>query len=383
MNFKLNLKYSTSQILFCTTICIVIGFASVYLLYKGFSNSIIGVILALGNLISAFLQPLLAEKADKLSYKSFNGLVRWLLLINTALSLILYFLDLSIVWVGIVFTAVITLNLTVTPLLSSLSFSFESLGYKINFGLARGLGSAAYAVFSFILGYVTVKYTSLLPLLNAFVNILCIIVLYFYTAPGIESVVNVLEDNTQINVIEFFKKYKKFMFLILGAILVTFGHTLINNFFIQVIGNINGDSSDMGKAIFIAAIVELPVMMFIEKIIKKIKIEYIIKFSLLMFAVKHLLTYFAFNVFMIYVAQAIQVFAYALFLPAGVYYVQKVIEKSDQIKGQSFMNLSFTVSGALASIVGGVLLDRIGVSSTLLISAVISFVGVLIAVKNV
>ena len=59
------------------------------------------------------------------------------------------------------------------------------------------------------------------------------------------------------------------MIFIFGLVLVYFTHTIINNFFIQVITPIGGTESDMGTAVFLAAILELPAMIFFNNIREK------------------------------------------------------------------------------------------------------------------
>ena len=81
---------------------------------------------------------------------------------------------------------------------------------------------------------------------------------------------------------------------------------------------------------------------------------------------------------MIYMAQVLQMGAYALFVPASVYYVNQIIEKNDMVKGQSFLTTSMTLAGVFASLAGGILLDMIGVHESLLLGAIVSVVGVVL-----
>lgn len=43
-------------------------------------------------------------------------------------------------------------------------------------------------------------------------------------------------------------------------------------------------------------------------------------------------------------------FAYALFIPASVYYVNKKIAVADRVKGQSLVTTSMTLSGVFAEL---------------------------------
>ena len=173
------------------------------------------------------------------------------------------------------------------------------------------------------------------------------------------------------------------MIFVVGVILVFFTHTIINNFFIQVITPIDGTESQMGIAVFIAAIVELPAMAMFNVMRKKIDCSTLLKISVIIFGLKHLLTFLATNVFMVYVAQVLQIGAYAIFIPASVYYVNEVISKPDLVKGQSMVTVGITASGIIANLAGGILLDTIGVHDLLMIGVVVSVIGALIVFMSI
>ena len=62
----------------------------------------------------------------------------------------------------------------------------------------------------------------------------------------------------------------------------------------------------MGNAVFLAAMLELPTMAYFTKLSKKVNCGTLIKISIILFLVKHVITYFADGMTMIYIAQAFQ-----------------------------------------------------------------------------
>ena len=185
------------------------------------------------------------------------------------------------------------------------------------------------------------------------------------------------------NMKDFVKTYYRFMLMIVGLSLVLADHTLINNFFINIVNHVGGDTSDMGTAVFLAAILELIAMNVFEKIKRRIDVGRLLAFSVVMFSVKHVLTWLAPNMAVIYVAQVLQMFAYAIFIPAGVYYVDQHLPKADTTLGQSLMNNTATVGGIIASAVAGFLIDHIGITNTLLVGAIVSIIGTVIVLLTV
>lgn len=387
---SLDIKYSAIQFIFFGSVCAVMGYASVYLLDQGVSNSLIGTILAAISVIVVFTQPAIAAYADKNKHIELRKIISAVMVLAVILSVATFFVKDVVVLLLCVYVGISTCIQTVMPLMNSLAFVFEKQGIEINYGIARGIGSAAYALVSFALGYLVEDFgTSVIPLVYIFFNVLLVLAVNSFVLPKSErkDVAEVEEEKAteekQLSFIDFFKKYKKFMIFVLGVVVVYFTHTIINNFFIQILTPIGGTESDMGTAVFLAAIVELPAMGLFNSIRKKVKVSTLLKFSAIMFAVKHALTFLATDMTLIYVAQFCQIAAYAILIPASVYYVNSIVAKQDQIKGQSMVTMAMTASGIVANLAGGFLLDGIGVHNVLLMGTVISVIGAVIVMLSV
>lgn len=385
-NRSLNLKYAGSQIFYFAAFAAMMGYASVFLLDKGCSNSQIGIALALSSIIAVLLQPMLASFADNHKNIEMRNIITPIVLLVIALSAILYLIPGSALFVLFLVVTIFSIMSSIMPLMNSLAFAFEQHGIEINYGLARGLGSVAYAIASLALGHIVESFSpGILPLFYILFTVLLFIVVKMFVLPkefknDVEQVETPQEETEQLSFGKFCMKYKKFILFLVGFVLVYFAHTIINNFFIQIITNIGGTSADMGNAVFVAAMLELPTMAFFSKMSEKINCGTLIKFSILMFCVKHALTYFATNMIMIYLAQVCQMFAYALFIPASVYYVNEKIALADRVKGQSLVTTSMTLSGVFANFAGGIMLDALGVGHVLLAGVVLSIVGAVIVI---
>lgn len=387
---SLDIKYSAIQFIFFGSVCAVMGYASVYLLDQGVSNSLIGTILAAISVIVVFTQPAIAAYADKNKHIELRKIISAVMVLAVILSVATFFVKDVVVLLLCVYVGISTCIQTVMPLMNSLAFVFEKQGIEINYGIARGIGSAAYALVSFALGYLVEDFgTSVIPLVYILFNVLLVLAVNSFVLPKSErkDVAEVEEEKAteekQLSFIDFFKKYKKFMIFVLGVVIVYFTHTIINNFFIQILTPIGGTESDMGTAVFLAAIVELPAMGLFNSIRKKVKVSTLLKFSAIMFAVKHALTFLATDMTLIYGAQFCQIAAYAILIPASVYYVNSIVAKQDQIKGQSMVTMAMTASGIVANLAGGFLLDGIGVHNVLLMGTVISVIGAVIVMLSV
>jgi len=381
----LDIKYALMQVLYFGSFCGLMAYASVFFLAHGVSNATIGIILAITSVITVFTQPLIADFADQHPQIELRKLVVVMTVLTIILSILLYvFKGITALLIAF-FVSVATIMMTMQPLFNSLAFVFEKYGIEINYGVARGLGSASYALVSFAVGHLVEAYNAdLIPLVYIILNILLVLVVYGFVLPKTAKTTTTLQAEKQIgektSFIQFCTKYKRFMIFVFGVMVVFFTHTIINNFFIQILTPINGTEGDMGTAVFIAAIVELPAMSMFNVIRQKISCQKLLMISVVVFALKHTLTYLATSVFMIYVAQFMQIGAYAILIPASVYYVNDKIAENDANKGQSMVTTAIAASGILANLVGGILLDTLGVHQVLLIGAIVSFIGAAIVI---
>ena len=388
---SLNIKYMASQIFYFGAFAAMMGYASVYLLYKGFSNSTIGIILSLCSILAVFMQPALASFADNHKNIEIRKIINTIVAIAIILSVALLVIPTNQTSIFILIVAIFSLETTIMPLINTLAFIFEKYGIQINFGIARGLGSVAYALTSMALGYIVEWFSpDLLPICYVVFNALLFIVVHLFILPKNAQIVNADEESEteaevqeNVSLLKFAGKYKKFIVFLLGFVLVYFAHTIINNFFIQIVTNVGGNSSDMGNAVFLAAMLELPTMAYFTKLSQKVNCGTLIKASIVLFLAKHAITYLATNMVMIYIAQVLQMGAYALFIPASVYYVNCKVDNKDIVKGQSFVTTSMTMSGVFANIIGGILLDAVGVSEVLLIGVILSLIGAVIVLFTV
>ena len=388
---SLNIKYMASQIFYFGAFAAMMGYASVYLLYKGFSNSTIGIILSLCSILAVFMQPALASFADNHKNIEIRKIINTIVAIAIILSVALLVIPTNQTLIFILIVSIFSLETTIMPLINTLAFIFEKYGIQINFGIARGLGSVAYALTSMALGYIVEWFSpDLLPICYVVFNALLFIVVHLFVLPKNAQIVNADEESEteaevqeNVSLLKFASKYKKFIVFLLGFVLVYFAHTIINNFFIQIVTNVGGNSSDMGNAVFLAAMLELPTMAYFTKLSQKVNCGTLIKASIVLFLAKHAITYLATNMVMIYIAQVLQMGAYALFIPASVYYVNCKVDNKDIVKGQSFVTTSMTMSGVFANIIGGILLDAVGVSEVLLIGVILSLIGAVIVLFTV
>lgn len=389
---KYTVKYSAIHSCYWSIFCSSYNFAAVYLLSRQYRNSQIGLALAAANLASVFLQPAVAAFADR-SRKVFLK------------NFILAFLGVACSFAAARFLAAgappflpalfLVLELVVLfslqPLIISLGIRVIDRGVPINFGLARGMGSLAYAILAVLLGFLVDRWgpEPLAAVSTALYVILGILVLTFakeqirQPAPapvppergGGEAAARHRESGGQ----PAFLAQNRSFFILLAAVALTFcSHSIISNYLIQITESVGGTAKEMGIASGISAAIELPAMILFGILVKKIRCSTILKSSLFFFLMKSVLTLMTTNVTMLYIAQIFQACAYAQFIPASIFYVNQIIGKGDAVKGQAFMTSAATLGNVAASLLGGWLLDGPGASGMLAVGTAAALLGFVI-----
>jgi PPP family 3-phenylpropionic acid transporter len=94
-----------------------------------------------------------------------------------------------------------------------------------------------------------------------------------------------------------------------------------------------------------------------------------------MYAVRLVVLYLADSVGMYYFAMSLQMFTYAIMLPATVYLVNYACLPQDRNKGQSLIMTAETAASLLASLLGGQLFQIMGEKQVLLLGVIVSAVG--------
>lgn len=363
---------------------VIISFASVFLLDRGYSNSQIGFILAFANILAVLIQPILADIADrskKLSLVSVLGVMGAGLIIGTGS---LYFMDYKSILLTSVFVLTGALQISLQPLINSIAFHFSKAGSYINFGATRSVGSVAYAFISSILGFLVLRFgTRTIPLTGVVVIMLLMTALFLtdklfkknLTLHIPDQSLDDSKEDATITLLQFMKRNKIFVVLTFGIMLVFFQNAVINNFLIQILRNIGGDSSQMGRLFSFMALLEMPGLFFFSKLRTKFRSQTMLKISSIAFIGKVFFTYLAPSVGFVYLAFLFQLISFPLFLSSAVHLADEVMEKGEAVKGQSLVTGMMTLSGVFASLLGGAVLDIGGPSQLLLISTGLAVVG--------
>lgn len=377
---SLTMNYAFIQGFYWMNFAAIMGFSSLYLLDAGYSNTEIGTLIAIAGAISAILQPMLAGYADSPKSISLKNIILGLSGVQVILGVLLFLsYQKTLLVTGLFYGCLITILQLLTPLVNSLGMESINQGKALNFGAARGMGSVAYAIAAYVLGIMLAglgaRFVPVSIAVFSSALIVCLVLFPFEK----ETEKSAKESkNGSGSPFAFFARYKRFGVVLLGTTLVYISHVLLNSFTFQIVESKGGGSPEMGFAMALASLIELPTMFLFTFMLKKVRCDIWFRISGIFFMLKSLGTLLAPNIPAFYGVQIFQLLGWALITVSSVYYVNSIMEEKDAIKGQAYMTMTYTLGSVAGALLGGALLDRAGVNAMLGFATGAAAVGMII-----
>lgn len=378
---KVNGKYRLLQGCYWMQFCVGYGYVTVFLLDWGYTAGSIGIITAVFGTLAAVLQPLLGRLADRGGRFGWRPLLTALAAASLAVAAGLFLCRQKVV-IGILYGCFLTLISSGMPLVNAASFYYQNRGETVDFGIARGLGSLSFAVLSLALGQLTASLgTGAVSVAGVFISALFLAVIVWMPYPFAENIAAPQEkaagEKTRAAAGRggFFRRYPSFTWVLFGTVLLLAFHNITNTYLIHMLERVGGDSGDLGVAMAIAAVSELPVMFSFSRIVKKRPAILLLLVSGFAFILKGIVFLCAASVFVIDVAQLLQMLSYALFTPASVYYAEQSMAPEDKVSGQAWITCTVTIGAVVGNLLGGWALELWGIGVMLQIAVVLAVFG--------
>ena len=363
------------------SVCIANSYAAVFLQHRGYSNSALGMVLAIGNIAGFLLSPNLAAVVDRSKRVTVYHCI-WALLAAQALILVGFTLiPGKSLMLSLLYCLYMATVVAVNPLNTELCFELARWSRPVSYSPARGIGSLCYALMSFAMGQLTLR---LGADVHPYAGLFCLLCQVISTgiitwARGRTH----LEDTGQgggkkeqgLDLLAFIRANARFCVLMFSLSLLFFSYNVADFFMINILRSVGGNAGDLGNISAFKAMLEIPVMLFYTQLTSRFRCSTVLRFAALAFVGKALAMTLAGSVGMLYAANLLQALSFALMIPAMVQYVNLVIDPKDSAKGQAIANGMITLGAIFASSIGGRLYDALSIRATLLIGIAIAACG--------
>lgn len=375
-------QYALIQAAIWATYGFLFSYANPYMTEKlGLTDTVAGLILCAATALACLLQPALTAAADRTGLNVrriliFSGLLTGVCAAATLLP------GLSATATAALFAAACA-GLQVLPSFAN-ALGMEGIrgGQRINFGLARGVGSVCFGVAARIAPFLIEKLGMSGVAMAGAATAALLIPAVLWMPRG--KRLGAKREDKPTSARDFFRENPKMVGFLLGAILLYVGHNVLSNCMFRV-AQLKTPGADeaaatavQGTALLIAAIVELPTMFFFTAVVKRVRCDRLLLLSCLCMTLRLALTLLLPGAVGLYGAQGMQMPGFALFAVSTVYYVGTVVPKRNVVKGQTYLGTANTLGCLIAWALGGSLIDAVGVERMLLVCIAVSAAGFLL-----
>ena len=390
MRKLLNLDFALIQAIYWMLYSAAGSFVSVLFLDKGYTNATIGTIIAVGSLLAILLQTVITHITDRSSRLDSIGMVKIMIfLLIAGVTAVLLIGEKSTAFT-IAYTGIIVIHTAMHPFVNALSFKLEETGLQVNYGVGRSMGSLAAGGISFVLGYLVVWFRPEIVLYLALVNLVLLTLVIFATGHHYKKAMAVSSETSaeaakisaqqSIGMLEFVRRNRLFALMSIGIIALFFGNVIQENFTLQIVQGIGGDTSEMGVVILLLCVCEMPAMIAFHKLKLRFSYIFLLRLSAVFFTIKIFVMYLADSMVVFYLAQLCQIIGYGLLFPAMVSFIDAIMDKGEALRGQAMFTVAITLGNIIGSVAGGVILDLCSSKILLLTGTLVSAAGTLLIV---
>lgn len=365
--------YALIQGLYWAIYCLMVSFASVFLLDRGFTNGQIGLILGASYLFSAILQPVVGSIFSQKGIRLNHG-IACVYIPVAVIALGIRVLPLGRAPLAVMMAALFTVQSMMQPSINALHQSFETESDKVNFGLARGVGSAAFALSSFAMGRLLTRFApSILPVsygLASAALVLALLCARTSTAVGRASV-----DARGVSYADILREHPTLILFLAGAACMFLTYSFIDSFMLQIILSIGGSSANLGTAITLSAMTELPAMILFSRLSRGRRGIRLYMISIWFWLARDVLTLLAPSPAVLYGVQLLNFFSCAIYVPGMMDYMRHTLPERQLLRGVTLAGTATTLGSLIATLTGGGLMDAVGVRTALAIVQIFAALG--------
>lgn len=356
----------------------LMSYGSVLMLSRGLSNSALGVVTCIAQLMPMVMQPIAANLTEKYNRLTPRRMILILGALVFAASAVMMCFSRAL-WVtilGYIFVAV-AMNL-ILPFFNIIMVSYLLRGVEVNFGLGRGAGAGMYALSTLVVGFLLEGRDPIIivPIVSASIALQFASTLTFrYPLPPLE-VQEEQREEVPVSRMALMKQRPDFVLMMLASSLLIGVHNVTNVYMVHVVTGIGGTEKLLGIVVGVATFMEMPAMPLMPKFAKKIGVGGVLRLSGFFFILRLVLMLVAKDSTLLYVAALGQFFSSGMLLPATVYYAAEVLSPVQQTNGQSLIHLFSNCLGpAVLSLIVGAIVDWRGIGAALVFMIGCAIIG--------
>ncbi len=381
---KVNLQFAAIQSSFWISFLPLGGFAAALLQSKNFTDTEIGIILAMQSIAAIIAQPVISAFAGKHPRIPLKKIVMAMMIAGAAVSSLLYFMPHLFVPAILIFSVIGMTQMSAPAFVNAIAMQITHSGIKVNYGVARGIGSISFALAGVVLGkLVDLSSINVIIPFGVIAGLLvCVSLSRIYSPPSTEAPAADMAkpgEMPRTSLWAFLRRNKIYTGFCIASVFVFACHASISTYLPNIMDSLGGTITDQGITRSIAAAFELPIMFVYSILSRRISSHKLLTFSALSFFLKAVATMFAPSVAILFLVQAFQMPAFGLYTPSAVHFSDHSVSDADRIRAQAIsMVASFGIGNVIGNLLSGAIIDIWGLKIMLSVSSVLGLIGFLI-----
>lgn len=324
-------------------------FLSSFLMMRGITPSEIGIIIAIYPLFSILVVPFWGKVSDRMENKK---IVITIVCIGIATSGLLFYLSLSFVTFLLSASLFCFFLVALTPLLDTIVTNICKEN-NLKFSVFRIGGTIGYALIVLVYGFVLNQYPQL-----QFISISALALILILLLGRVE--VPKRSQETKVHKGKKVFTSRNIYFVIAVATICQFGVSFIGNFMGVFLIEEGISRSMIGVLNFTSAFSEIPILLTIDRLLRRCRVDQILLFALVTLVIRILLFSTA-SIPLMILSQLLQSTSYMLVYYTSIDFVVNHVITGKEVQGQSLLFTAQNGFGAiLSSVLGGWLLGLAG-----------------------
>ena len=380
ITLKVNATYAPILFIFYGSSATLMGYLTVILQSKHFSDFQIGLAVSLGSIASILFQPLVGMFSDKNPHVPLKRIIICFSGILIAFALGLMFLTSPIFLVMLMSVFASVTFMSMMSMLDSLALQFENRGISVNHGLARGLGSLGFAVFGYLMGITVNRYgvETIIPAFCVLLTLAMIMITFLKRPDKVlpQSPGESIHPKSRTTIRQLLHKNLGLLCYALAIGFITTNRSILDTFQVRIIQELGGTTADYGLAMLIMATCELPTMFMFKFLSRKIGFSKMISGGFIFFAVKDVALFFAPSVSAVIVLQVLNLLTVGLYNSAAIYRTNEIVGPQSVVTGQALVTGVACGSCSLLGITAaGAIMDAVNYQAMLVFAVVVAAAG--------
>jgi PPP family 3-phenylpropionic acid transporter len=370
---RIDTLYSAIQFSSFASSFVIFLYITVILQEKRFSNTKIGLTLALGSGLSIVLPPLIAAFYARHPHFPLRRVVASVRLVTLVFSVLLMVVHSPVALVSLIVVVISATTITGTSMVNALGMQFEKAGVPVNYGVARAFGSMGCAAMAYASGLLATYLGGSNAVIGASVLLVAVTGVCTLLFPVPERCVEAAKHTTApppvSGAIGFHLLKSPANLLFFGVMVLIWANMgVLDTYQVNILHSVGGGDMDFALMLAVMCMSEVPLALFFRPLTKRFSYVHLMTLGFAVLLLKDVALIFASSVPAVIIAQVCNLSTVGMFASASVYYCNGIVCREDTVQAQAlFTGTAMAMGRILGNSLGGVILDHASITVLLLV----------------